>query len=169
MSWKGLAIKYFCLAILVILQLTLPWKTGMAQMASPAPLTSAVPEEWREPYIQFLASLDLTDTTAIVASTKFKLLTTSWRPNSAIFRIESGCSGDMCPTMIAHLSEGRLVADAQFLAGPNMTHFDSTHGLSFPLLFVGSTARIEVIENRAGWFVAVETATPPDHGVTTDK
>jgi hypothetical protein len=154
--------KYAGLAFLLILQLLIPTTMGSAQMAEPQPISLAVPDKWRGPYTQLLAGLGLKDPTAIVASTKFGEISSIYRPKSAIFRIEDGstCREDMCLTFIGHLIDGHLVADAQFLAGPKMTRFDSAKRIldapSFPLLFHGDKEIIDLYENPAGWIVVPE-------------
>jgi hypothetical protein len=161
MQWIGRTAKRVSLTLLVTLQLMTPTTTGLAQIGLAEPIALAVPERWRDPYIQFLASLGLRDPAAVIANTKFATLGGSlYRPDSVVFRIEdkSACHEDICLTFIGRLVDGRLVADAQFTAGPRITWSDHmSEGLpglrAFLLFFEGSTGTSRLFETATGWIV----------------
>jgi hypothetical protein len=149
-------------AFLIAILLMLPSTSGIALMAAPTPLTLAVPDEWRDPYVQFLAGLGLKNPKALAASTRFGQVWSVYRPQSGAFRIEDegSCREDLCLTFIGHLADGHFVADAEFVAGPKIVKSDMVHQIidmrAWPLLFYGSKETIEIFETAAGWIVIPE-------------
>jgi hypothetical protein len=135
---------------------------GLALMSAPEPITSPVPEKWRNPYIKYLASLGVKDSEAVADHTRFAPIggPASYKSDSVIFRIEdkNACHEDICLTFVGRLVDDRLVVDAQFTAGPKITWSDTGRQalpgmFAFPLYFEGSTGTSALFETATGWIV----------------
>jgi hypothetical protein len=138
-----------------------------AVMQAPQPIDNPVPNEWRDPLVQFLGELGVRDVEAMLANTKATWIGT-YRPDSGdliIFRFESVCHQDRCLTILGHLDNQGFQSEAMFVAGKMMTWGDVANDIfgnpGPPAIYflVGNDLAndpglVTLLKTRKGWIVA---------------
>jgi len=143
--------------VMVLLSMTLP---AAAQVAAPQVIDAPVQEQWRDPFEQFLRDFGVDDPSAIVKKTYAFQIGGPQHTNSVLFRIEDqkSCAGDSCLTVIGRIIGDKLHADAMFVAGNRFTSGDHAAPVlgrqAFPLLLIGDTLTVTLLETPSGWLVA---------------
>ncbi|MEA2880059.1 MAG: hypothetical protein QOF14_5255 [Hyphomicrobiales bacterium] len=136
-----------------------------AQIATPEPIESSLPERWHAPLAQFLRDFGARDLAAIVAGAKGSPL--HHLPDTVIIRLEhsSACFKEICLTIVGESKGQKLHPLAMFMAGKWVTRgdvFPQFLGTSVypPLSFYTSreplpdTGGVALVETRLGWIVS---------------
>jgi hypothetical protein len=134
--------------------------SGRAQIAMPQPISTPVPDKWREPFEVFLGDMKVGDPKALVAKTSAFEIGGVWQKDWILFRIEDPktCHDDLCFTVIGRIVDGKFVANAMFTAGKRFTRGDvfiPMFGFQvLPAWLFGNSVSVSLLETPKGWTIA---------------